>query len=135
MLNKMVRYITLIPLSLYLIYCLGYMFTHEARPEYLDCGEIVSKSSDEVAIKHGIQTELYLNIEFDSTWFESIEVSPTTYFEHDVGERICFNLNAKPTIWHYVNQLVGYVLAIIGCVVLLILFIFELAPDSWWNDW
>lgn len=59
--RNIVRFLTLIPLSLYLIFCC-YHFINESRPTYLDCGKVISRSNDEVRIKSGTQTELYLNI-------------------------------------------------------------------------
>ena len=61
--------------------------------EYNDCGRIRSRSADEVTIKHGTRTELYLNIDFDKSGFKSIEVNPTTYFRHTKGDRVCFTLS------------------------------------------
>lgn len=86
----------------YFIFSGCYFLLAEHRPTYSDCGIIISKSNDEVAIKHGTRTELYLNIQFEQSGFRSIETEPTTYFQFQKGERVCFNLKKKMPTYHYV---------------------------------
>ena len=76
MLKKSLRVIVLTSLSLYLVYCGTYSLFNKHHPSELDCGQVLSKSSDEVIMKHGTNTELYLNIEFSKNGFKSIECEP-----------------------------------------------------------
>lgn len=81
---------------------------------YLDCGTIVSKSQDEVVIKYGTETELYLNVQFKKAGFRSVKVNPTTYFKFNVGENICFDLKAEPpNEYHDFLMKVGFIFLIL----------------------
>jgi hypothetical protein len=119
--RNIVRLVTLVPLGLFLLYCVYFSATHEASPKYNDCGVVVSKSNDEVPIKHGTRTELYLNVQFDKTGFRSIECEPTTYFKYQKGDRVCFDLNQKISISHRIYTSIGWTVMIIGGLVLWVL--------------
>lgn len=70
-----------------------YIFTvNKQYINHKDTGTIISKSYDEVAIKHGTSTELYLNVQFDKSGFRAMEVGPTTYFKFKKCQRITFDL-------------------------------------------
>ncbi len=76
----------------FVLFAMGYAcsFLYEInKQEKTECGTIVSKSNDEVAIKHGSSTRLYLNIQYQDR-FESQEVNPTTYFKFKKGDTVCF---------------------------------------------
>lgn len=115
---------------MYLIYCCYHCITNSHNPTYLDCGNIISKSNDEVTIKRGIRTELYLNIEFEKSGFRSIKCNPTTYFSKQIGQTVCFNLNKDVSKWYVINNFVGYTVLSILCIIALSLFICFLIPDS-----
>jgi len=67
--------------------------TDKDRVDKQYCGKVVKKSDEEVTIKHGSRTDLYLIVEFDQIGLRSIEVEPNTYFTHNKGDRVCFGLN------------------------------------------
>ena len=92
LIKNIVRIITLIPLSLYFIYCSYFVITNFNENTYIDCGTVISRLSDEINIKHGTKTELYLNVQFDKSGFRSIECTPTTYFSKKKGDDVCFKL-------------------------------------------
>ena len=77
------------------LYCTVFCITKPPKPTYYDCGWVVSKSSEEVTIKHGVNTDLYLNVKFEKTGFKSVKVYPTTYFKYNRGDFVCFNLDKK----------------------------------------
>lgn len=129
--KNILRVITLLPLLIYLIYCSYHVITNEIRPTYVDCGIVVSKSSDEVAIKYGTETELYLNVQFNKSGFRSIECDPTTYFSKKIGQDVCFNLSKDMSTWYEVNYLVGLCVLVVLGVTALVCFIIYLMPDSW----
>lgn len=114
------KWLIAIPLCIYLIYCMCFCLIHEARPTYLDSGKIISKSADEVHIKHRSRTNLYLNVQFDRTGFISVLVDPSTYFYHKVGDTIQFNLNRETSVMYSLNHIIG-IMSI--CLILFILFI------------
>jgi len=117
--KKIVRTLTLIVISTYLLYCCYHVITNEANPRYRDCGEVISKGNDEVAIKHGTKTLLYLNINFEKSGFRSIKCDPTTYFSHEKGDFVCFKLLEDVSIYHELNYVVGiFVLVILGCILI-----------------
>lgn len=64
----------------------------EKSAEHEYTGVVLSKSADEVQIKHGTRTDLYLLMQFDNRT-RAIEVSPTTYLSSQVGEELIFNLD------------------------------------------
>ena len=105
-LKNIVRILLLTPLAMYLLYCCFHFILFENRPQYLDCGTVVSRSNDEVAIKHGTQTNLYLNVQFENSGFRSIECSPTTYFSKKVGDKVCFKLDKPVSEWYHINHMI-----------------------------
>lgn len=113
--KNIVRIITALAVGIYLSYCVYYFMTNETHPKYKDCGVIVSKSSDEVIIKHGTRTDLYLNIQFEKSEFRSVNVDPTTYFSNKKGDYVCFYLNQTQSISHNIHMIVAMTtLVIIG---------------------
>jgi hypothetical protein len=132
-LKNALRALTLIPLSVYLLYCSYYAITHDVVPKYMDCGKVVSKSNDEVSIKHGVRTELYLNVQFEKSGFYSVEVSPTTYFLRKKGDRVCFKLPEPVSVWHKLNHLIGFTVLIILSIIALVMLIIYLLPDNFFD--
>ncbi len=128
--RNIVRIITLAPLTIYLLYCVCFFIVYPLHPKYNDCGKIISKSNDEVAIKHGSRTELYLNIQFNKTGFKSIEVSPTTYFKHSIGATICFDLDKETSRWYTTSIFVGGLTSFMIIVVLILYLIFYLTGNE-----
>ena len=62
--KNIIRLIILLPLSIYSLYSIYYFITNDIKPTYIDCGIVKSKSHDDIIIKYGTETELYLNIQF-----------------------------------------------------------------------
>lgn len=123
--KNIVRLLILVPLSIYLIFCTYFFFTHSFNPTYEDCGKVISKSSDEISIKHGTRTELYLNIQFNKTGFKSVECEPTTYFSKNIGDNVCFDLNKDFNRWYSIKMFTGYItLIILGTIGLIILILY-----------
>lgn len=119
--KNIVRFVTLAPLSIYLLYCISFFILNPMRPKYNDCGVIISKSNDEITIKHGVKTELYLNIHFNRSGFKSIEVSPTTYFKYYRGDTVCFDINQEHNGWYDLKMMIGVVMCVIIIVILIAL--------------
>lgn len=127
MVKNIIRTITLTIIAIVAIFSISYTLTHEARPEIEDCGEIVSKSDDEVRIKHGYRTNLYLNVQFEKNGFKSMQVNPTTYFKYQKGQRVCFDLYDESTPeYNWIICLLGYAFIILICAVAAFSFIYYL---------
>lgn len=127
-LRKILKYSIYIIISIYYLYSGYYVYTHPFHTYTKECGRIISKSNDEVSIKHGSRTDLYLNVQFDNR-FESVLVDPTTYFGNNRGENICFNFTDKTTFKHFWNYLIFVAISfILMCVGIgySIIFIFDL---------
>lgn len=107
---------------LFLLYCLFYfLFTDLKATKYLDCGKVISKSNDEIPIKYGTKTQLYLNVQFDKTGFKSVLCDPTTYFKYKVGENVCFNLYDKKENRWYILLFKGIGLIVFSCIILIVI--------------
>ena len=89
---------------------------------------VVSKSNDEISIKHGVKSVLYLNVQFNKSGFKSIECSPTTYFSVKKGENICFNLDYERD--NSINIIIGYMSIGIIVFILIVWLIYFILPDS-----
>lgn len=129
--KNIIRIIILVPLSIFLLYCINHFIVMDYKPTYPDCGTVISKSTDEVIVKHGTITELYLNVQFEKSGFKSIEVTETTYFKSKKGEYICFNLNEDRGFWYNITNVIGLITIIIICGILLIWFLIYILPESW----
>lgn len=132
--KEITRITILVPLAIYLIYCSFHFITTEWNPVFLDCGEIVSKYSDEVDMKNGVRTILYLNVDLKKSGFKSIKCEPTAYFSKEIGDNVCFHLQQKKTIHYQLSNMIGCVVIIISGFILLIILIRYLVPDSW-DSW
>ena len=97
---------------------------------YGDCGFIVSRSTDEIVIKHGTRTELYLNVQFDKSGFKSIDVSPTTYFKYKKGDRVCFDLHKDIPLKQMIFTIIGEMVIFIVVVMSLGFFFIWLFTES-----
>lgn len=53
------------------------------------CGKIISNFADRREVKHGYTTDYFLKIEYP-TGIETVKVTDHTWFDSEVGERICF---------------------------------------------
>lgn len=84
-------------------------------------GTVISKSQDEVTIKYGTETKLYLNIQFDNLGFKSIEVEPTTYFGSEVGERVTLGLTKQKTNLEHIKFLWGFLITAIVIIILIVI--------------
>ena len=76
----------------------------ENNTEHEYTGVVLSKSTDEVQIKYGTRTDLYLLMQFENR-ARAIEVSPTTYLSSEVGDELTFKLdyeemNGRAPRWH-----------------------------------
>lgn len=112
-------FLALIPGN-YILYKTLVDFKHaNSRATY--CGVVVKKGSDEVAIKHGSRTDLYLVINYDELGQRATECGPNTYYTTDVGDRVCFSLrnydvgkHRELPVWYdMLSLIVGFVDAII----------------------
>lgn len=114
---------------MFLLNCVYIFITTDNQPTYNDCGIVLSKSNDEIAIKHGVKTELYLNIQFNKSGFKSVNVEPTTYFSKKVNDRICFDLNESQNWWRNIRWFIGFATLFMLCYILVILFVEYLVSD------
>ena len=119
-LKKTIGIVLISPIAIFLLYSIYYSLTNDRVSYYNDCGVIRSKSSSELSIKHGSETILYLNVDFKKSGFKSVKTSPTTYFKHNVGDRICLDLSNKSTSKHDILMVFGHITAL---TLLFILFI------------
>lgn len=126
---KIVRISIFALIGSFLLYCVVFFWTNPQNPEYTDCGRVVSKSQDEVVIKHGTETNLYLNVQFKNSGFKSVCVQPTTYFKTKVGEKVCFDLDKEVSTWYSIKYLMGIIVqAIIVLVLVIVLIMFLFYP-------
>jgi len=126
--TNLIRVIIFSILGLYASYCSYLFLATPLHPTYLDCGVVKSKSNDEVVIKYGTSTELYLNVQFEKAGFKSVKVSETTYFGNKVGEKVCFDLDIEVPLWVVIHQIIGvlilFCLSVVGFV-LICVFLFN----------
>ena len=112
-----IKFVIAVILLYGLIFNISY-YSHSTT--HLECGKIVSHSTDEIIIKHGTRTELYLNVIFDTGISKSINVEPTTYFFHKNGERICFNVDNDTTIFTNILLGIGFVTGVLILINILV---------------
>ena len=127
--KNIIRLIILLLLSIYSLYSVYYFISNDIKPTYIDCGIVKSKSYDDIIIKYGTKTELYLNIQFKKTGFKSIKCSPTVYFSKNIGDNICLELNKDTTFQHKIISISGLlILSILGSILIGII-IWYIIPD------
>ncbi len=109
---------------LYGIYAtyIGGVTLYKMNHDHLECGTVIARMSDEVTIKHGVDTQLILVIDWENKPTDDIEVSPTTYYTSKVGNRICFKEDDYVPAHDFVNgftEMIGLGIVILGPIVLL----------------
>lgn len=129
-LKTIIKFIIALLISTYVSLSVTYCLVSPMNVYKTECGIVKSKSADEIVIKHGTQTELYLNIQFEKSGFKSIEVEPTLYFQKKKGDKICLSLydreNSHPLFW-----VSGAVLGVLMSCIILVLFFTWLFDISW----
>lgn len=108
----------------------SFLLSEDPKP-YTDSGKIVEKSNKDVVIKHGVNTELYLCVEFEKRGFKAVNVDATTYFKYKVGDIFSCEVTNRAIIT--LRQVLG--IGILGTIAILtlILFLLWLMPDSVWK--
>ena len=74
-LKNLLRFLVLSFLAYSAIFVIKLGGFSKLNPTYKDCGIVSSKSQDEIAIKYGTKTQLYLNIKFEKSGFRSMALS------------------------------------------------------------
>lgn len=84
----------IISFFIFFAYCF-YFYKIISPTKYLDCGIILKKSTEEVNIKNGSKTELYLLCEFEKNGVIAKRADITTYLKYNKGDNICFSFYNK----------------------------------------
>ena len=121
--RKTARVIVLTALVIYSAYCVYFYIANPIHPSYNDCGTVISKSNDEVVIKYGTRTQLYLNVQFEKSGFQSIEVFPSTYFKKQKGDVVCFKMNTKISGWYFIRWVSGIAVLVTAAFAAFVAFI------------
>jgi hypothetical protein len=127
--KKIIRIIVLTTLALYACFTSGYFLINNVHPTYKDCGIVRSKSADEVTIKHGTRTDLYLNVDFEKAGFKCVDVSRETYFNSFKGQKVCFDLSLDMPWWHTCFNFSGLFSIILIALFALISIVYYLVED------
>lgn len=86
------------------------------------CGIVEVKSSEEVNIKYGTKTELYIMVNFDKLGLKEIRPSKETYHSISKGQRICFDLES-PEVIEFENSYKHFLFNLCGLFALLFDFV------------
>lgn len=68
-----------------------FIFRETESKTATSCGVVVSTLPGQRETKHRLVDELYLGVKFDSGKFEAVEVSPTTFLNKNIGDKVCFD--------------------------------------------
>lgn len=128
--RSFLRKLTIALISIISVYCIWYYFTQEGFPTYLDCGKVIKKSQEEVSIRRGVRTELYLIVEFEKSGLKAQYVNPTTYFKFNKGDTVCFNIQEEVSDSHKAKMFFGFILFMVFCFVLVIFFVAYLVGEE-----
>ena len=89
-----------------------------------NCGIVTSVLPGQRQAKYNLVDELYLGVKFDSGRFEAIEVSPTTFMNKKIGDRVCFTEEIKPDFdsWEAIFGILGLFLILMEVSIGLVYF-------------
>lgn len=110
-----------------LIYCTIIAIAFPINPKKQYCGTVIKKFNEEVHIKHGSRTDLYLIVQFKG-FQKAVNVDILTYGNSTINKNICFQLEEKVSNWFRLGQGIGFlVLLVIGStvIILFVSFIFN----------
>ncbi len=128
-LKNTIRWILGVPTGIYMIYSVYFFIMNPIHPTRFDCGVVKSKSANEVAIKYGVNTMLYLNIDFKQSGFRSINVGPTTYFKYKEGDNLCFDVKQERHGSYCLFGMSGMIIIVLGSAVGLTFLLMYLFTD------
>jgi len=118
----------------------GYKQEHINSQEKSYCGIVKVKSSEEISIKHGTRTELYLIVDFDEIGELDIYPNNVNYHSAKVGDRVCYILSnfkvygREGNFFFLVCFIIGGIIDFILFIVLIIFLINNfnnLIDNSW----
>lgn len=121
-----IRWSILGTILIYFIFCMVLSLTNERFPKETQCGKVLKKSYDEVTIKYGSRTDLYLLIDFYNIPTKAINVTETAYLQAEIGKEICLQLSKQQTFFREISFLLGIILnwlSVLGVIVFIILFL------------
>jgi hypothetical protein len=127
--RKPLRILFLSLLGLTMIYCVTKYIQNGFKTNIVevDCGTIVSKSDYDLLNRYDTKTVLFFNIQFKKRGFQVIEVTPVTYFKHEVNDNICFELQKENVVLEQLAVILGCLLvafSIVGLVLFVIIWLF-----------
>lgn len=84
-----------------------YNLNHKFRLYEKDCGTLYMKSYEDIVIKHGTRTELYLIVETKNQGLRSKEVGITEYMTTEIGDLVCMDIYVNQGDYHEVYMIIG----------------------------
>lgn len=128
-LKESIRLLLLTIIIGYLIYCTALFLIEGLFPKTRECGIVKSKFNEEVSIKHGTKTELYLIMQF-KTYEKAINVDVLTYSKAKVNDTLCFNTDVKRSFFKELSSFIGLLITIMLIGMLLYLLIMFIATGE-----
>lgn len=113
----------------YSLFAIKSFVTKDLWIHYKECGTVVGSSSEDVPIKHGTQTELYLLMQYEHDGFQAQEVGATTYFQYKdkIGTKLCFSLTKRnpelDTFRKELHHMMGGLFIVVYFLIFLYIFI------------
>lgn len=86
---KICIFVVLIVIGIYMNYK-GYVLFNKTTTYELNCGTVTNGIEKNRTHKSQVYRDLYIGVQFDNGTFRAVEVSPTTYMNKKVGDRVCF---------------------------------------------
>ena len=111
---KFILFLLIIILGLFLISVGVYYDDEDNQPTYLQCGLILNKIDGAKYIEHKydleIEAVLYMDVRYDNNYVDRVEVTPNTYYKHEIGQRVCFIRHFKPSGWWGLVMVIGFIM-------------------------
>lgn len=120
-----INFIRLILVSIilaYLTFCTILFSELGLHPTKRECGIVKSKFNEEISIKHGTKTELYLMMQF-KTFEKAIEVDVLTYSKAKVNDTLCFNIPIELSNFYHISLFLGLLVTIIMTLIMAVIII------------
>lgn len=95
-------------------YCIVFTVIEPISPMITDTGIVISKGgliSGEI-----ISTQFILNVKFNKSGFQSINTDQQTYYKHNVGDKITYDIKGETNLIHTITWSFGlFFIVLLSC--------------------
>jgi hypothetical protein len=120
---KLRVFLPLLIIGISIIYYSLVKSSEKNQPTYEQCGVVLNKIDGVKYTEHKhseeIQLALYMDVRYDNNYVERNEVSANTYYDFNIGDRICFIRHKAASGWWGVALILGALISFFSLILMI----------------